>query len=1191
MLKNIRLHIEKDEEKQVALEEKLAKHISITQKDNINAFQRYIPSLLSYVKRAKSQNISIFCNKYSRFNIVDYGVGRVFYGFEPEQEISSQVETFRKHSLYVAIAPELQRIHSEAGENPSGLHNLSAYKHHMGNGPFSDECECLVVLGIGLGQHIKQLIEISNIKHLIIYEPELQYFNCSVMVTPWREILELAKQKGTAIYLQLERDGRDLINDIVELGESFAVKRFYLYQHYHHPVFNSLYKAFNQNSWSTLVDKGISFKMHEQSDEYCPLWTPPIMLEQYDNVDTTAQRFQDNLTAFKHYFPKIHKEFADYQPKKWLPVSNSTGQINIINMDNLTSWYSDDPSDDCIFNFDNYSEQPNKDGLVLGYTGEKLKHYIHYKFVKETEELLKDIEEEQGALPSTIKSLIMFGLGVGYQIEHLMSKHKVEKLFICEPNRDFFYASLFAIDWAQIIQTIDQQEGRLYINIGDDGTNLFRDLLNQFYSIGPYILNQTYFYQSYYNAALSHSISQLREQLQIVISMGEYFDHARYGIAHTKEAFMREYPHMVKGAATKLSFDDKEVPVFLVGNGPSLDNAIQAIIQWQDRAIIVSCGTSLHTLYKNAIIPDFHAEIEQNRTTFDWAARIGDFDYLKSVSLISCNGIHPDTCELYKDVLIAFKEGESSTVSTLNVLGQNNYEALKFSFPTVSNFALNFFIKLGFKQLYLFGVDLGFTDNTKHHSVQSGYYDDKGSPLYDYAEKNNTSLIAQGNFRKTVFTKQEFKIAKIIMEQSFAASQIECYNTSDGVRIVGSLPLHTDEILLLSTPEQKQECIIRLRERCFARHCKDSFVSKYEDMFSKATLNKELSMFKKRLEQYVENFEQAELLIESQKRMLFASYQQGRSLLFYFLYGTVNYANVVMNKVAYSFAGGGFSESKFNQVRVMWLSSFAKISSALHDRSFDFDASSTFPAERMISCIRRTLKNKRVLILSDSKVIDNAIDTLITSWSCGCNYTCVKQTDFVDSYDEYSNKFDYVIYYANDDFENRFNNVENIFCQFFANADIFCVTNQLISQACLSRAKDNVCFMSFPGDFLDISQPPQCNTLERVSLSILYLTDIRRFTLLIPKYTLSENVSIDDLIDFEDYAETNFYDLNIVVGSSKKNLNIDQSLMNNGTRPMYLGVGLSPEKLCLSYVTDKAIEKRKKHFLEVHNYLVDDTYV
>ena len=97
MLKNIRLHVEKDEKKQAELDEKLAQQIIETHSNNINAFQRNIPSLLPYVQNTDLANYSIFANKYGENNIVDYGMGRTFYGFHPEEEVLEQLSRIEQH--------------------------------------------------------------------------------------------------------------------------------------------------------------------------------------------------------------------------------------------------------------------------------------------------------------------------------------------------------------------------------------------------------------------------------------------------------------------------------------------------------------------------------------------------------------------------------------------------------------------------------------------------------------------------------------------------------------------------------------------------------------------------------------------------------------------------------------------------------------------------------------------------------------------------------------------------------------------------------------------------------------------------------------------------------------------------------------------------------------------------------------
>tara|TARA_R110002167_G_scaffold31464_15_gene103260 strand:+ start:1398 stop:4919 length:3522 start_codon:yes stop_codon:yes gene_type:complete len=986
MLKNIRLHLEKDEEKQKKLEASLAQSILETHHKNINSFARNIPSLSSLIKQPQLQNYSLFCNKFGEINIVDYGVGRTLYGFHPKQEIQQQVDSFNAHGPCFSLQTQKQKHHNVENQE-SDLLDLATSKGYKTYSTYPTaplEIECLVVLGCGLGLHILELMRSKKIRSLILYEPELQYFQCSILVNRWSEIFDLAKEKGSKIFIQVEKDGRNLVSDIDELVQHENITSFYVYQHYNHPVFNSLLKELNSKSWSELQENGISFNFNDNYSHFVPTWTASVSIEDYSNCSRHSEQFTRNLVALEKYFPDIYKEYKDYQPKIWLPVRNKQGQINIVKADSLSPFYSDNPKQDCLYNYENYNEQPHKDGLVLGYKGTKLAHYLHYQFVKETEQLIAEAEDEIGALPEDIASIIIFGLGVGYQLEALLDNHHVEKLFLCEPNTDFFYASLFAIDWSTIFEKVEESKGRIYLNIGDDGTHLFRDLLNQFYAIGPYILNNTYFYQSYYNASLNSAIAQLREQLQIVISMGEYFDHAYYGIEHTKEGFRRNIPVLTKNPSSKLSYDDKEVPVFIVGNGPSLDLSIDAIKEWRDQAIIVSCGTALQALHRNGITPDFHAEIEQNRSTYDWAVLTGDLAYLKDITLISCNGIHPDTCALYKNVLVAFKEGESSTVSALSVLGQENFEVLQHAFPTVSNFVVNLISVIGFNHIYLMGVDLGFINVKHHHSKSSGYYKEDGQEIYDYAENNNTSLVVPGNFRPSVNTKHEFKVSRQIIEQvTHKKPKLQTfYNCSDGAKISGTTPLHINNLLIVSISEQKYAAIERLKTSVYTDEHNVNFIQQFEQKFSPKVLERELNAFEQLLSHDIETTEQAEYIINKQKEMLFTSYQQGQSLLFYYLYGTVNYSNAVLTKLT---SKNAITTNKaFYESIHAWQKTIAQIKAKICLITTNaFDASGYSSTLSETKWLELNYKNERLLIVVDSdefKVSAHYLMSTFYSW-------------------------------------------------------------------------------------------------------------------------------------------------------------------------------------------------------------------
>ena len=969
MLKNIRLHLEKDKEKQALLDEMLAKQVIDMMKSNINAFQRNIPSLIPYISSSKLTTYSLFKNKYGETNIVNYGIGRTFYGLHPIEEISLQVKQALQHSPCVDLTQKARTAeHDEETKGTFDFRELKSFKIEQAQSPLPEEVECLVVLGCGLGLHIKQLLEHRKIKNLIIYEPEIQYFQCSVLSTSWQDIFALAKKQDTTLFLQLLKDGRDLVNDINELKENNSLSSFHIYKHYNQQVFDAVYRDITERDWIEICNNGFTITPINSHLDYIPTWTPKIDLTEQTPVLNECSQFKKNLEALKQHFPDIYLEFKDYQPKTWLPISNPSNEVNVLKMKSLYTWYGPSPKQECIQHFENFNEQPNIDGLKLGYNQTKLAHYIHYQFVNDTQKLLKEAEAQENSseLPETIASLIMLGLGVGYQLERLLNEHTVEKLFICEPNPDFFYASLFAIDWRAIFEKTQANDATIYLNVGGDGTDLFKGLIEQFHVIGSYILNNTYIYQGYHNAFLNPAIAELRDQLQIVIAISENFDYTYYAIEHTKEGFRRNIPVLIKNPSSKLSYADKEVPVFILGNGPSLDMSIEAIKEYRNQAIVISCGTALQALHRNGITPDFHAEVEKNRCTYDWAVLIGDLAFLKKITLISTNGIHPDTCELYKDVLIAFKEGESSTVSALKVLGKQHFELLQYSYPTVSNFVTNLFSVLGFNHIYLMGVDLGFADVNHHHSKSSGYYQDDGKETFDYAKGNNTSLIVPGNFRPRVNTKHEFKLSCGLIEKVTQTKPKEqtFYNCSDGARIGGTTPLPLDNLFIIATPHEKNNAILKLKNAAYSTELNRNFIEKYEKKFSRKLLLEEMQQLQNSVEEYSTTPDDISKLINAQKELLFDSYQTGRSLLFYYIYGTVNYANAVLTKLNSSATFE--NKKKLDLALKDWSKTIEKIKNQLTSINF-LDSSSFSKGKREENFIKSSLPDSSIAIISNSK--------------------------------------------------------------------------------------------------------------------------------------------------------------------------------------------------------------------------------
>ncbi len=1133
MLKSIHLHLDDVEEKQLAIESRAAPDIQRRLQSNINAFQRYIPSVHSAIVRSTSAKHSVFCNKNSEINIVDYHSGRVFYGLNPYAEVVSQCEAFSHRPLMLDINAEVVQ---HAATLPTKINVLA-------------------VFGIGGGHHIAWLIEHYDIEHLVIYEPEFDYFKCSLSIIDWQKILRTANSSGTAIYLQLEKDGRDFYDNMSELSQHITFSDVYLYKHYNHPVFDQLFSALNSKPWHEM--RYWACNVTPSAINYVPPWTQSLNPSDWTASLLDTERYERNISALKTFFPDIHKSYQDFKPSLWQPVANADGQVNLVHIHTGAYFCSDTPYDDCDLSLGGFAKRPNKDGLILGYHGKKLRNYEHYKMVVKCDAALKEVEDSQGTLPNDIKSMIIFGLGVGYQLESLFKDHKVQNLFICEPNRDFFYASLFALDWHAIFTQLDNQKARLYLNIGDDGTHLVEDLLRQFHTVGPYILANTFFYQGYYNANLVEAVGRLREQLQAIIAMGDYFDHAKYGITHTRSSIEKATPFLHRGSKNALSAELKDVPVFIIGNGPSLDNLIPIIKENQNEAILITCGTALQTLHRNGITPDFHSEIEINRSTFDWATRIGDLDYLKSITLISCNGIHPDTCSLYKDSYLAFKEGESSTVSFTELYPEHDWTTLRYAYPTVANFAMDIVNQWDCRQIYLCGIDLGFVDPKYHHSKNSAYYTEEGEARFDYSEDNDTSLIIPGNFRPTVHSKFEFKVSKGVLEESLS-KRADIYNLNDGARILGSVPLHPDQVLVMTSAQQKKSAIETIKTKCYRAVDLESFSALSAERYQHDMLISELEIFLQHAEEEVASRADAEAYIERLRSILVESFKRQKSLLFFLLNSTLNYINSALTK-ALNIDDDESMLQLFTKLQSYWVTTCEHIFQHLKYDYDSVDFISSFAKDRIrvyLSLMQNRANFKYELSdINYKDVFDDAMKLVgLDDTNEGTGSPLI--IGFGNVFQPKSGV--------------RFGRILT------ENKDLI---------DALKHQSDTETIVYLPGDFKKVEYSPICNDVTRIKATILALGGSAKIKLVLPKLIIdNEQQSVSDYYELSEYEDFYAYDGDSFIALSRERLSEEEKLILNGDRYRYI-YKLQESHLIREFATMDSQAKRKKRALNNLNSL------
>ena len=914
--------IQQDPSQQQFLEQQLAKLITQNKTLSFNAFTSFCQGLLPLLQQdLTAPRFSVFCNHLGHAGVIDRLNNSSVYQSQPQTEAQAEVADFIGAAPFITLASPLSTSAPDADKT------LAAWPTEA----LPAQADVVLMFGLGLGQQLVPLLTQANIRCLVIYEPDASMLHCSVQAINWQDVFTAAAASNTLISLQIGQDASNIASDLQELCQYLPqLDKLYLYRHFSYPVMDEVIAGLFSHSGdkTQLLKLGRQYLGYQQANDYLPVRFNGVLGNKRYLLagQTKTERFVQNLAAFEHYYPAIASEMRNFSPRHWYLVTDNQGSLNL--------WHS---KRNALLNYDAQQEaeavvaqflhQPAKDDVILGQKVPwKFRHYVHYKAIAKLQPLFSQIAQQHHTVPQQLASLILFGIGQGAFLTELLNRRDISNLYLCEPNVEHFYASLFTLDWQALLAQTEQAGRRIYLNIGGDGTEYFHDLMQQFYSVGAFTIANTYLLQSSYTPSLSQAIKKLKSQLGVVLTIGDYYDHARFGISHSFKSLELGHHWLKADRNSYYQHKATQLPVFVVGNGPSLDQCADYIKEHRDNVIVVSCGTALKPLYQLGITPDFHAEVEQNRSTYRWITQTNDAAYLKRIKLISVNGIHPDTSELFEKTYLALKEGEASTTLLNHKINQTQHFAiLNFAYPTVSNLAINWLLQAGFKQLYLLGVDLGYVDVTNHHSRLSGYYKPDGSQLYDYSKVHGDNLTVVGNFRPAVQTKIEFDVARQVIEQTVKAfsGQAEVYNCSDGAYIQGAVPLQPGQILTFKPTDSIPDLLADFLQHSCPMLDMASQASAFKQLYRADALNETIDIWCRLLKQPVTDYDSAKTCIERQWTLFKQQAAIPGSMVFYLLYGSTSYFLSLMTKLLPSIAiteEGSCKEAlhKFNEIISVW---------------------------------------------------------------------------------------------------------------------------------------------------------------------------------------------------------------------------------------------------------------------------------
>lgn len=539
-----------------------------------------------------------------------------------------------------------------------------------------------------------------------------------------------------------------------------------------------------------------------------------------ENDKVLSERYIRNMTVFAEVMPHIYESFQGYQPQKRHIFMEESGDLNLFREDVNSPLFASNPKEQSAQRVTRALKKPNKTVLNLGRTKEHPSRHVHYSNKILDQMLIQskglDSLEEW---PEFVGATILFGIELGYQLEMILAQRSIKHLYLYEPDLDFFYYSLFAIEWQTVLETFNKDGRTIHFFLGTNAEEFTEKYVIQLEENGYFMAPETYLYVSYSSPENNLAIDYFQKHYARQVMGWGFFDDALIGIAQGLSSLPKTKVAHFTGREALPKWVTN-IPVFILGNGPSLDQGIELIKEVRSQVLLICCGSTINTLNKLGITPDIHVDIERLKQTVDKFLFL-DQEYLDKIWGLSVNVMHPGLFDCFKRSGMALKPGEAITslmLTQARIHGDmKEYVQLNYCNPVVANLALSYVHFFGFNNVYYLGVDNGFKDKTSHHSVHSGYYKDgKESGFQSFQDAK--LVEREGNFGGTIYATSIMDTSRVQLEaltrQLKQRRNFASFNLSDGAKIEGVTPLAIDDVLILD-PKIDHANVINILEEVF----------------------------------------------------------------------------------------------------------------------------------------------------------------------------------------------------------------------------------------------------------------------------------------------------------------------------------------------------------------------------------------
>ncbi|WP_026970393.1 motility associated factor glycosyltransferase family protein [Aliagarivorans marinus] len=484
----------------------------------------------------------------------------------------------------------------------------------------------------------------------------------------------------------------------------------------------------------------------------------------------SSSKYSANLDALKEIAPELASRLAHRSHSFYKLKLTSANDFSIGD----EAFYGGDGQKETLVQLQNFRRSPTHYSLSFKNTPNA--QNLHQKVINQLNEAANRLGRKDGKPYAS--NLIALGCGMGYHLTQLSEEFSLKHIVLVEPSDAQLLALLELGDLHSLVASCKSNGGTVHILQPKSVPEFSRAMLDIFDHNGWGFLAEVTLYRHYNSELFDAVMGQFAEMRQGWLSAWGFFDDELIGLKHSV-ANAKKHVFRVNRNTVNLRTN---LPVLIIGNGPSLDNELEYIKEKQRDFIIVSCGTAIAPLRKSGIQPDFHAEMERSLFTARVQAPWFEPSFAKNVTLLALNTVAQEITNLFPKAILFSKKNDVGKAVLSQACGVDLTD-LSYCNPTVTNFAVGAIASLGFTNINLVGCDYGFKEDTHHHSRTSDYYDFKG-PLKTVRYKSEIKV--RGVDGNLIHSNRIFNQARLSMERlSRKLVGYQLSNCSAGASISG----------------------------------------------------------------------------------------------------------------------------------------------------------------------------------------------------------------------------------------------------------------------------------------------------------------------------------------------------------------------------------------------------------------------